>query len=70
MKTKGTVVFDIIGTCFVHAWDIAGAARSGLRTAFITQEEKDYLSIYPQPELITSNLSEAANKILASAPVQ
>lgn len=28
----------------VHAWDIAGAARAGLRTAFITQEEKDYLS--------------------------
>lgn len=47
----------------VHAWDIAGAARAGLRTAFVTQEEKDYLSIYPQPEVVTSNLLEAANKI-------
>ena len=48
----------------VHAWDIAGAAKANLRTAFITQEEKDYLSIYPQPEVITSNLVDAANKIV------
>lgn len=48
----------------VHAWDIVGAARAGLRTAFITQEEKDYLSIYPQPEVVVSNLVEAANKIV------
>jgi len=48
----------------VHAWDIAGAARAGLRTVFITQEEKDYLSIYPQPDVVASNLVEAANKIV------
>lgn len=47
-----------------HAWDIAGAACAGLRTVFITQEEKDYLSVYPQPEVIASNLVEAANQIL------
>ncbi len=47
-----------------HAWDIAGAARAGLRTAFIIQQEKDYLSIYPQPEVMTDNLVEAANKIV------
>lgn len=48
----------------VHAWDIAGAARAGLRTAFITREEKEYLSVYLQPEVVASNLVEAANKIL------
>ena len=48
----------------VHAWDIAGAAKANLRTAFITQEEKDYLSIYPQPEVIASNLVDAANEIV------
>ncbi|MEW6494469.1 MAG: HAD family hydrolase [Cyanobacteriota bacterium] len=47
-----------------HAWDIAGAACAGLRTVFITQEEKDYLSVYPQPEVIASNLVEAANQIV------
>lgn len=48
----------------VHAWDIAGAARAGLRTAFITQEEKDYLGVYPQPEIVASDLVEAANQIV------
>lgn len=47
-----------------HAWDIIGAARAGLKTAFITQEEKSYLSVYPQPEIIASNLVEAAKKII------
>lgn len=50
-----------------HAWDIAGAARAGLRTAFIIQQEKDYLSIYPQPEVMTDNLVEAANKIVQAS---
>jgi 2-haloacid dehalogenase len=47
-----------------HAWDIAGAACAGLRTAFINQEEKDYLGVYPQPEVIASDLVEAANQIV------
>ena len=47
-----------------HAWDIAGAACAGLRTAFITQEEKDYLSVYPQPEVVANDLIEAANQLL------
>ncbi|MEQ9552913.1 MAG: HAD-IA family hydrolase [Coleofasciculus sp. G3-WIS-01] len=47
-----------------HGWDIAGAACAGLRTAFITQQEKDYLGVYPQPEVIASDLVEAANQIL------
>lgn len=47
-----------------HAWDIQGASHAGLKTAFITQEEKDYLSVYPQPEIVASNLVEAASKII------
>lgn len=47
-----------------YAWDIIGAARAGLKTAFITQEGISYLSIYPQHEIIASNLVEAANKII------
>jgi 2-haloacid dehalogenase len=47
-----------------HAWDIAGAACAGLRTVFITQEEKDYLGVYPQPEVVASDLVEAANQIM------
>jgi 2-haloacid dehalogenase len=47
-----------------HAWDIAGAACAGLRTVFINQEEKDYLGVYPQPDVVASDLVEAANQIL------
>jgi 2-haloacid dehalogenase len=47
-----------------HAWDIAGAACAGLRTAFINKEEKDYLGVYPQPEIIASDLVEAAKQIV------
>ena len=36
----------------------------GKRTAFITKEEKDYLSVYPQPEVVASDLVEAANQIV------
>ena len=50
-----------------HAWDIAGAACAGLRTVFITLEEKDYLDVYPQSEVIASNLVEAANQIVEAA---
>ncbi len=50
----------------VHAWDIAGAQIANLRTAFITQEEKDYLSVYPQPELVADSLVAAASKIVQS----
>lgn len=48
----------------VHAWDIAGAAKAGLQTAFVTQAEKEYLSVYPQPNVIANNLVEAANQII------
>lgn len=52
------------GWLTAHAWDIAGADSAGLRTAFIVKEEKEYLSVYPEPEVTTSNLVEAANKII------
>ena len=47
-----------------HAWDIQGAARANLKTAFITKSEQEYLSIYPQPDVIADNLVAAANKII------
>jgi len=50
-----------------HAWDIAGAARAGLKTAFINQQEKGYLAIYPQPEVIALDLVTAASKIVEIA---
>ena len=39
----------------------------GKRTAFINfinKEEKDYLGVYPQPQIIARDLVEAANQIV------
>lgn len=47
-----------------HAWDIAGAVRLGMKTAFVTQLEKDYLKVYPQPHITAENLLEAARQIV------
>ncbi len=48
-----------------HAWDIAGAARAGLRTAFITTVEGSYLAVYPEPDIVAGSLLEAARAMVA-----
>ena len=47
-----------------HAWDIAGARRVGMKTAFVTQLEQDYLEVYPQPQIMAQNLFETARQII------
>ncbi len=47
-----------------HAWDIAGASRAGLRTAFITSVEGSYPDVYPKPDLMVNSLLEAARAML------
>ena len=49
-----------------HAWDIAGAINVGMKTAFVSQLEKDYLEVYPQPQIIVDSLIEAARQIIDS----
>ncbi len=49
-----------------HAWDIAGAARAGMRTMFVAVDEEDYLpNVYPSPDVVASNLVEAAARMIA-----
>ena len=47
-----------------HAWDIAGAKRVGMKTAFVSQLEKDHLEVYPRPEITAENLAQAARQII------
>jgi 2-haloacid dehalogenase len=47
-----------------HAWDIAGASRAGLRTAFVSSVEGSYLSVYPKPDVVASSLLEAARAMV------
>lgn len=35
-----------------------------MKTAFVTQLEKDYLEVYPQPQIIAEDLLEAARQII------
>lgn len=47
-----------------HAWDVAGASRAGLKTAFVTSVEGSYLDVYPKPDVLAGSLLEAAQAML------
>jgi 2-haloacid dehalogenase len=49
-----------------HAWDVAGAQRGGLRTAWVSSVEGEYLAAYPSPDVEASDLAEAARRLLAA----
>ncbi|WP_144405762.1 HAD-IA family hydrolase [Aliterella atlantica] len=49
-----------------HAWDIQGAKAAGLKAAYITKQEREYLFIYPQPDLIAEDLVTVADKLAES----
>ena len=51
-----------------HAWDIAGAARAGLRTAWISGKERIYPAIFPTPDVRARDLDSAARGIIDHAP--
>lgn len=42
-----------------HAWDVAGAALAGLKTAWVSSVETSFLSIYPEPDVIAPDLATA-----------
>lgn len=47
-----------------HAWDVAGAHRAGLRTAWVATVESEYLAAYPPPDVTAGDLAEAARSLL------
>ena len=57
------------GAWFVaaHWWDIAGAAGAGLRTAWVSRDDRAYPGAVPQPELRAPDLLAAARAIIAHA---
>ena len=55
---------DRVWLVAAHAWDIAGANRVGMKTAFIQQLDKTYLDVYPPADIMAENLLEAALKIV------
>jgi 2-haloacid dehalogenase len=65
---------DVLGieageTWFVagHWWDVAGAKRVGLRTAWVGRDEGALLDSAPEPDVRAADLKEAAEAIAAAA---
>ena len=50
-----------------HAWDLHGAHRAGLRTAWITRLEPVYPDIYAAPDMTGPDLPAVAAQIIGSA---
>src|SRR3954466_3910724 len=59
---------DAAATWFVagHWWDVAGAKRQGLRTAWIARDEGAWLRSAPEPDVRAADLKEAAEAIAAA----
>lgn len=49
-----------------HWWDVTGAKRAGLRTAWLAREEQELLGCTPEPDIRAADLAEAAERILAA----
>jgi 2-haloacid dehalogenase len=50
-----------------HAWDLNGARRSGMRTAWISRKEKRWLDFLFEPDVQAEELAGAAREMLARA---
>lgn len=46
-----------------HAWDVTGAKRAGLQTAFIQRTGKYLFPLAEKPDLIFKNIQDLANKL-------
>jgi 2-haloacid dehalogenase len=53
--------------CFVstHWWDVAGAQRAGMQTAWVARRERSLLDTVPAPEYTGRDLAEVADAIVA-----
>jgi 2-haloacid dehalogenase len=47
-----------------HWWDVAGAKRAGLRTAWIGRDEGALLRTVPPPDILATHLTDAATKLV------
>ena len=49
-----------------HWWDVAGAKRAGLRTAWIARDEGELVPSTPEPDGRADDLAEAAGRLAAA----
>jgi 2-haloacid dehalogenase len=55
------------GECWMiaaHGWDLAGAARAGMRTTWISEAEGVYLPLFPKPDIEAQDIDQAARLMI------
>jgi 2-haloacid dehalogenase len=69
LKTDPRAYAPAQGAWFVaaHWWDVAGAAGAGLRTAWVSRDDRVYPGAIPQPEIRAPDLLAAARAIVTGA---
>jgi 2-haloacid dehalogenase len=56
---------DRVALIATHPWDLAGAAHSGMRTAWVRHGPRTWPSVFPSPDVQADTLPELARAILA-----
>jgi 2-haloacid dehalogenase len=46
-----------------HGWDVGGAKRAGMKTAFVTRKGQALYPLAPAPDLMVSDIGALATKI-------
>jgi len=62
MKELGKPVSECMMVA-AHGWDVGGAKRAGMKTAFVTRKGQALYPLAPAPDLMVSDIGELAAKI-------
>ncbi|WP_422882739.1 haloacid dehalogenase type II [Pantoea agglomerans] len=62
MKEMGKPVSECMMVA-AHGWDVGGAKRAGMKTAFVTRKGQALYPLAPVPDLMVSDIGELAAKI-------
>ncbi|MGN6689091.1 MAG: haloacid dehalogenase type II [Actinomycetales bacterium] len=66
-RTCGTELADML-LIAVHPWDIDGAARAGMATAWIDRTGAPYPDVFTAPSLTATSLTELAERLAGEKP--
>lgn len=62
MKEMGKPIAECMMIA-AHGWDVGGAKRAGMKTAFVSRQGQALYPLAPVPDLIVSDIGELAAKI-------
>jgi len=62
-KQEGLMPQEVVMVA-THDWDLSGAKKAGLTTAYIKRKETIYHPYYPKPDLMDTNLVDLMHQII------